>query len=472
MLAMRRYLVFATCTLALVLSSVASTSAAVAFPEMSQALGSSLVFTSWVIGAYQLVGAGILPLAGKAGDVLGRKPVFMLSMGLFTAGSLFSAVSPNIGFLILSRLIQGMGAGGLMPAAFGVVADEFPRARQQAIGLITTTLPIGMILGPNLGGWLVTALGWRSVFWLNVPLGLAGLAALWLLLKDSRREAGRLDVVGAALFTGSLFAFMGGFSGLGNGVASFSVAMAAVLFAVSAAIMVVFLRRARRVANPVIELEILTGRPYLAANVYNFLFGVCAFGVVSLVPLYAVSVYGSSTLESGLIMTPRSVGMILASGVTSVLLVRWGYRWPMLVGSVVMIVSMVLLGLEPGRGAAGGASGNTWWLLGAMLISGLGTGIAAPASNNACIELMPERVSTITAIRAMFRQAGGAVSVTAGSLLLHVAGNIASGFVYLYLGISVIMVMMIPALFLMPRSPVVRPKPAKEQGTAGAQSGA
>jgi len=132
----------------------------------------------------------------------------------------------------------------------------------------------------------------------------------------------------------------------------------------------------------------------------------------------------------------------------------------------------LLLGLEPGRGAAGGASGNTWWLLGAMLISGLGTGIAAPASNNACIELMPERVSTITAIRAMFRQAGGAVSVTAGSLLLHVAGNIASGFVYLYLGISVIMVMMIPALFLMPRSPVVRPKPAKEQGTAGAQSGA
>ncbi|MDO8472254.1 MAG: MFS transporter, partial [Dehalococcoidia bacterium] len=285
-------------------------------------------------------------------------------------------------------------------------------------------------------------------------------------------KAGRRDVVGATLLAGSLFAFMGGFSGLGTGITSFSVATAAVLFAVSVVIMVVFLRRARRVADPLIEIEILTGRPYLASNVYNFLLGVGVLGVAALVPLYAVSVYGSSTLESGLILTPRSVGMLAASAVTSMFLVRWGYRWPMLVGSVVLIVSVALLGLEPGRGAAGVASGNIWWLLVIMAIAGVGSGIAAPAANNACIELMPERVSTITAIRSMFRQAGGAVSVTGGSLLLHVTGNIASGFVYLYLGIAALMLLMIPVVFFMPRGPVVRPKPAKEQGTTGVKRGA
>ncbi|MBI2957937.1 MAG: MFS transporter [Chloroflexi bacterium] len=459
---MSRYLIFAVANLTMVFVAMAHTSVAVAFPVMTEELNASLVLTGWVLGAYQLVMVAAVPLAGKAADTMGRKRVFVASLALFTGGSLLSAVAPNIGLLIAARAIQGMGGGGLIPLSVAVVADAFPDSRQRAIGLTSSFFPIGMIIGPNLGGWMVTALGWRSVLWLNVPFGIVLLLAILMLLKPRERVAGSLDLGGGGLLAGSILGILAGLSVLDKGLTAPFIATASVLVVLGIALAVAFWRREKRVQQPLIELDLLRGRPFVAANVYNFLYGLGVLGVVYLLPLYAVATYGSTTFESGVFLTPRSLGMMGASIITSIYVMRWGYRRPIVIGACLMIASTALLGAEPGR--EGGTTGLAllWLPLLIMGFSGLGAGIASPGSNNACIELAPDKVATITALRALFRQTGATIFITAGTLVLHFAGDMARGFRYLLLGTAVLMLLMLPAAFIMPKGPNCSPEEGKE----------
>jgi EmrB/QacA subfamily drug resistance transporter len=394
-----------------------------------------------------------MPVTGKASDVFGRKTVFIVSLSLFTVGSLLCALAPNIWTLIFFRAIQALGMGGLMPGAAGIVADYFPNSRQQMIGLFTSIFPIGQIIGPNLGGWLVESFGWRTVFWINVPLGIAVLVISAWLLRKGPRKVMSLDLVGTGLLTGSLFALMYGFSEIGSRQTGIPNLIIAILFAVSIGFMALFILHERKVNNPIIDMVMMTKKPFLAANIYNFIYGACVLGISSLIPLYGVEVYSLSTLQSGLILTPRSVGMILMSTVTSVSLVRWGYRWPMLFGTIVTMVSLLLLGFEfSGTDIAGIHLASLVLLFGFLALLGLGMGTAAPAANNACIELMPEHVATIVGIRGMFRQCGGAVSIAVATMVLHSARDMASGFRVVFLGSVLLLALSIPCIFLMPSS--------------------
>ncbi len=457
---MRRYLVFASVSLALILSAISSSSVAVAFPVITSTFSASLVLAGWVLSSYQLINTAAMPLAGKAGDVFGRKIVFIISLFLFTLGSLMSALSPNIWFLIIGRFVQGLGGGGFMPIAAGVVADDFPRSRQRAIGLFSSIHPLGQIIGPNLGGWLVHSFGWQSVFWLNIPLGLVVLLSAVVLLKPGRTEEGQLDARGAGWLMGALFAFMTGISLIGEGGGSWLFAI--LLLGASVLFMVAFLRHEKKARNPIIDIEMLQKKPFIATNVYNFILGSAAFGLFSFVPLYAVSIYGMSTFESGLVLTPRSIGMVVASTVTSIFLVRWGYRKPMLVGASLIIVSLLLLAVGAGMLPGIRLPLSGFALVGtATLISGLGMGITMPAANNACIELMPHRIASITGLRGMFRQIGGSVSIAMTTLFLHYSATISRGFLAVFLSVAFVYLLIIPLIFLMPRSPEVAAEPAR-----------
>jgi EmrB/QacA subfamily drug resistance transporter len=450
---MRKYLVFALISMALLLGSISGTSVSVAFPVIMTSFSTTLVIAGWVLSVNQLISTVAMPVTGKASDIFGRKSVFIISLSLFTLGSLLCALAPNIWTLIFFRAIQALGMGGLMPASSGIVADYFPNSRQQMIGLFTSIFPIGQIIGPNLGGWLVESFGWKAVFWINVPLGIAVLIASAWLLRRGPREQMSLDLAGTGLLTGSLFALMAGLSEIGSQQMGMPKLLVAILFAASIGFMVLFVLRESKVKNPIIDMAMMTKRPFLAANIYNFIYGACVLGVSSLIPLYGVEVYSLSTLQSGLILTPRSVGMILMSTVTSVSLVRWGYRWPMLFGTIVTMVSLLLLGFEfSGTNIAGIHLGNMVLLFGFLSLLGLGMGTAAPAANNACIELMPDRVATIIGIRGMFRQCGGAVSIAVATLVLHSAENMASGFRIVFFGSVLLMILSIPCIFLMPSS--------------------
>lgn len=459
---MSRYLVFAAVSLVLLLSAMSGTAVAVAFPVITSSFNASLILAGWVLSIYQLVSTVTMPLAGKTSDAFGRKFTFMLSLALFTLGSLLCALAPNIQLLIFFRVIQGIGGGGFMPSAAGIVADQFPRSRQQALGLFTSVLPIGQIVGPNLGGWMTGVFGWRSVFWFNIPLSVVALIAAALLLQPGQKGERHIDLIGTGLFAASLFALLTGFSELGNGGTAQSRALVGLLFAASIGLMIAFVRHESRIKDPIIDLEVLREKPFVAANIYNFVYGACVLGVLSFVPLYAVSVYNMSILQSGLILTPRSIGMLLASTVTSVFLVRWGYRWPMLIGTAAIVLSLVLLSIEsPGASLLGMQWSSMALLLGIMSLSGLGMGVSAPAANNACIELMPDRVATITGIRGMFRQSGAAVSIAITSLVLHSVGDMARGFYIVFLGLAGAMLITIPTIFAMPSTAEVLPSTKK-----------
>ena len=451
---MTRYLIFVTVSLGLLLTGIAGTSIAVALESIRSSFGISVILAGWVIAIFQLALTASMPIVGKVSDVLGRRRTFMACLGLYIVGSVMAALSPNVWLLIASRLIQALGGGGFMPSAVGIVAEVFPQSRQRAIGFFSSIFPIGQIVGPVVGGWLIHSFSWRAIFWVNVPTGLLVLVLAWILIPRGARREGHIDVMGAALIAGTLASLMGALSLIAYATTTAMWTLVGTLFVATVVLTLTFLRHEAKAAFPIVDLEILKKRPFLAANIYNFIYGAGVIGIMSLIPLFAINVYGVSYFESGLILVPRAIGMMATSFIVSILLVRLGYRWPIIIGTSLAALSLFMLSLDPGRlMTLGGGIESTTTLALILLVMGIGVGLAAPASNNACIELMPERAATITGIRGMFRQAGGAVSITIATLTLHQSSNIASGFHVVFIALGIAMLATIPAILAMPRSP-------------------
>jgi EmrB/QacA subfamily drug resistance transporter len=456
---MRRYLVFSVVSLALLLSSISGSSVAVAFPVIISDMDTTLVLAGWILTAYQLVQTIVMPLGGKISEIVSKRVAFIVYTVLFSVGSVLCALAPNIYLLIGARVIQAIGGGGFMPCAAGIVADEFPESRQRFIGLFSSVFPIGAIIGPNLGGWMVEAFGWRSIFWFNVPLGIVVLVLAWLLLRKG--EAGKdihssIDFVGAGLLFGSISAFTVGITELGDPEHGISWIMVSVFFILSIGLLVPFVLWERRAKEPIIDFELLKRGPFLAANVYNFIYGMCALGIFSLIPFYAVSIYNMSTLESGILLTPRSIGMMAASTITSFYLVKWGYRKPILIGTIIVIITLVLLALQPKSiDILGFQLGATPLLFIVVGFAGIGHGTCTPAANNACIELMPDKVATITGLRGMFRILGSSLGISIATVVIHVMGDVQRAFLIVLLAATVLLLISIPFIYIMPASPNV-----------------
>jgi len=197
---------------------------------------------------------------------------------------------------------------------------------------------------------------------------------------------------------------------------------------------------------------LLRSKPFLAANLYNMIVGAGVLGIFSFIPLYATSVHKLSALASGMILTPRSLAVIPASVVTSFLLKRWGYRWPMVSGLIIVSLSTILLGGEGFQllRMVGHHLGVAEILAILMMLAGIGIGIALPASNNACIELMPEKVATIVGLRGTFRSVGGAFGISLITMILHLSSTPSNGFRTIFISFGLGLLLTIPLVFLMP----------------------
>jgi MFS family permease len=345
--------------------------------------------------------------------------------------------------LIFFRLLQAFGGGGFMPSAVGIISEVFPESRQKMIGLFSSIFPIGQIIGPNVGGWLVDSFGWRSVFLINIPIGLFALILSVFLLPAGERKRGSIDFLGAGLLGMSLAMLMLGLTFLGYGSAA---KWAWPSFAASLVLAVLLLRHEHKVSDPILDLDILKRKPFVAANLYNLIYGGAVVGVLSLIPMFATANYGMTPSECGLLLTPRSVGMIIASVLTSIYIMKWGYRWPLIIGNTATVVGLYFLGLEP-------ASVLFLYLI--MFLLGAGVGVLSPTANNACIELLPERAATITGIRGMFRQMGGALSVTIATLVVEMVGDPSRGFAIVFFGLAIAFVAAMPLIFMMPSRPSI-----------------
>ncbi len=195
---MRRYLIFVSAGLSLFMYAIDGTMVTVAFPNLISDFGTNVLWAGWTISIYLVGITSIMPLMGTLSDSLGRKKIFLISLVLFSASSLACGLAPNVRSLVVFRFFQGLGGASFLPTAAGIVSDQFPEHRERAIGLFTSINQLGGIIGPNLGGWIVSQYSWRYIFYINLPIGIVLITLIMILLEDKGPFVRRhIDIVGA-----------------------------------------------------------------------------------------------------------------------------------------------------------------------------------------------------------------------------------------------------------------------------------
>src|SRR5581483_661955 len=463
-----RYVFFAVAALSVMMFSIDRTIVAVALPAMMRDLGTSISLIGWTLTAYQLTQTVMMPLAGKLSENFGRTRVFFACVLVFTVGSLLCAVAPNIYFLILFRVLQALGGGGLMPSAVGIIAEEFPDTRPRMIGLFMSIFPVGGIVGPNVGGFIIEHATWRDIFFINLPIGVVVVAVLLRRLRRAEPMVRRpLDVVGAGVFAMAIVSLLTALTFLGEDVETVRTPLFWGLIGAAVVLVVLFARHERRTKDPVIDPSLVARNPFLAVNVYNFLYGICVWGFFSFIPYYALVQFGMSPIESGAVLTPRSLAMMGTATVSSFLLMRYGYRVPMLAGMGLTVVTLLLLS----RGytaltLAGLSIGSFWLLAGEVALGGVGMGLAGPASNNAALDLVPGRAATISGIRGLFRSTGGVIGTAAIVVVLSLSPDKAAGLRTIFTVMGVVLLSTAPLVFLIPDTAREKRKQAQQVSAA------
>ncbi len=442
----KKALIFTVSALALVMVSIDQTVVSTALTTLQRELGSSIEWVGWTLSIYSLGSVVVMPIAGKLSDMYGRKRIFLAALVLFTLSSLACGLSQNIYELIAFRLVQAVGGGAFMPSASGLVADHFGSARDRAIGMFTSIFPIGAMIGPIVGGLFVAYGSWRGIFLINIPIG----AALFLLglfgfPRDGKGERRRLDGAGIVLLALFLLSLMLGITWVGEFNDWWTQPLTWVAFAVAAVALPLFIRHIRRVEAPFVPPALVLGRHYAVMNLLNMLLGAGSVGFGGLLPLYAQERFHFSPLESGTLVTARAIGMIAVTAVATFAMRRTGVRLPIAVGSAIAGGSLIALSFSPPPGAS-----LYWWLAGFAAITGLGMGMAIPASNNASLHLAPGQVAGVSGLRGMFRQSGSILVVSITTAAVNGAHDTGAAFGVTLLVLGALLIVTIPLLRFVP----------------------
>lgn len=456
-----RYLFYGLAAVSMLMFSVDFTIVTVALRTIVLDLDTSLAWAGWTLTGYALTQTVAMPVVGKLAEQFGQMRVFVICVVVFMLGSLLCGLAPNIYVLIACRVLQALGGGGIMPSAVSIVARVFPESRSRMLGLFTSIFPIGGIVGPNLGGLLLEHFSWRTLFLVNVPVGLIvvpllarQIAAYDRRSTDASAPPRQLDLLGGGLFAGAMVALLMALTFVGQDPSIVRTPTFWLMLAASATFLILFVRHERRVPEPVIDLGLVTRHPFLVVNIHNFLFGACVWGTFSFVPYFASVQYGMGPLESGAILTPRSITAILLGTITSFLLVRLGYRVPIIVGLGVIATSNVVLG-QGWTGAAIGPLTVAPFILLAIVVglSGVGTGLVMPAANNAALDLLPDRAGVVSGMRGMFRSTGGIIGTAVIVVILEMSPDKAAGLRATFTAFGLLLLAAIPLTLLIPDMP-------------------
>ncbi|MCI3239844.1 MFS transporter [Streptomyces spinosisporus] len=412
----RRLLVLAICCMSLLIVSLDTTALNVALPSMQHDLDAPTSGLQWTIDAYTLVLASLLMLAGSTGDRVGRKKVFMSGLIVFTLGSLLCSLAPILDALIAFRMIQAVGGSMLNPVAMSIITNTFtdPRERARAIGVWGAVVGISMAAGPLVGGLLVDSVGWRSIFWVNLPVGLVALLLTLRFVPDSRApKARRPDPVGQVLVIvlfGSLtYAII---EAPDSGVGSI------LPFAVVAALALAgLLWYEPRRDEPLIDLRFFRSVPFSGATVIAISAFAALGGFLFLSTLYLQNVRGLSALHAGLWMLPMAVPIVLCAPLSGRLVGNRGPRLSLVIAGVAMTVSAVLF-------AAFDAETSDVTLFIAYVVFGIGFGfVNAPITNTAVSGMPRAQAGVAAAVASTSRQLGQTLGVAVvGSVLASGVG--------------------------------------------------
>jgi len=316
-----------------------------AMPTIVGELG-GMEHLAWVVTAYTLATAASTPIWGKLGDLYGRKGVFLTAIVIFLIGSVLSGMAQDMGQLIGFRAVQGLGAGGLMVGVMAILGDLVPpRERGRYQGMMAGVMAVAMIGGPLVGGAITDHLGWRWSFYINLPLGAVALAMVTAVLHLPRKERSKakVDYLGAALLTVGITAIVL-VTTWGGTEYAWSSAVIMELIALGVAALVGFLFVETKAAEPIMPLHIFRNRNFSLMSVVGFMAGFVMFGAVLFLPLYQQSVQGASATNSGLLLLPMLLAMMIVSLVAGRITTSTGkYKMFPILGSVLMVTGLFLL---------------------------------------------------------------------------------------------------------------------------------
>ncbi len=394
------------------LAALDSTVVGTAMPTVIGELG-GLPLYPWVFASYLLAATVTGPVFGKLSDTYGRKPIYLIGIFLFLAGSVLAGTSQTMTGLIVFRTLQGLGAGAVQPVAVTIVGDIFElESRARVQGLFGAVWGISAVVGPALGGLITDYISWRWVFYVNLPFGLvaAGLLAATLTESFERRDR-RIDYLGTALLTGGLVAVLLALLG-GGGAPSLSAPTLALFFG-GAAALVLFVTVESRAEDPVVPMELFRDRIFAVAVLGNLALGGVLFGVAVYVPLFVQGALAGTAVTAGAVVAPLSIGWPVGSFVGGRTILRSGYRGTLLVGSFFMALGTGLcVPLDAGT--------PLWYVVLAVFVIGLGLGFSSTSYLISVQNAVPWRRRGIaTSSVVFFRTVGGSIGVAVMGALLN-----------------------------------------------------
>ncbi len=408
-----RPLVLIAVMLAMFVSAVEATIVTTAMPVIAADLGGFSRY-SWVFSSYLLMSTVTVLVYGKLADLFGRKPILFIGMALFLIGSLLSGFADSMEQLIAFRLIQGLGAGAVMPIATTIVGDIYSTQERAKIqGYLASVWGVSAVLGPVIGGGIVYYLSWEYIFWVNIPLGIMAMVGVGLFLHEPEREKKvSIDYKGAILLTLSLSTIL---FWLVEGGQSFSrLSLTSILLILLGLILLILFIRAERLAiDPMMPFSIWKNPVIFYANLVSFTTGFILIGVTTYLPTYVTGVMEQPAIIAGFALTAMSIGWPIASSLAGHLLLRYGTFLVSFIGGVSLVVGSVLFILM-------NSASGPWWAAMASFFIGVGMGLTGTSFTVTIQAAVPRKIrGSATAANMFMRNFGNTVGAAFFGAILN-----------------------------------------------------
>jgi EmrB/QacA subfamily drug resistance transporter len=397
-----------------IMSILDTTIVNVALATLGRELHSTIANIQWVVTGYMLSLAAVIPITGWAARRFGAKPVYLLSLVLFVAGSALCGLATSSTELIGFRVLQGLGGGMILPIGQLMMAEAAgPKRMGRVMSVVAVPAMLAPILGPTLGGLILDNTTWRWIFYVNLPIGvIAVIAAMRVLPNVERRPTERLDYLGLALMATGLPLITYGLAEIGE-TGSFTATKVIVPIIVGVVLVLAFVLHALRVPRPLLDLRLYRRPTFSAASVTMFCVGAALFGGMILLPYYWQTVRHESVLITGLLTAPQGLGAALVMPIAGRLTDRYGGGPLALLGVCLTALATIPFGLI-------GANTSVTWLSVAMFVRGVGIGFAfMPAMSAAFASLHRDELSDATPQLNVLQRVGGSIGTAVLAVVLQ-----------------------------------------------------